>query len=63
MLAKIIERAAALKAGRTPTPRIPKTPAAAKTPRKTTATAAKTTAKTAASAKSSRKTSAKKARA
>jgi bifunctional non-homologous end joining protein LigD len=63
MLAKIIERAAALKAGRAPTPEATRTPAAAKTPRKTTAIAAKKPAKTATSAKSSRKTSAKKARA
>ncbi|HEU4892556.1 MAG TPA: DNA polymerase ligase N-terminal domain-containing protein [Vicinamibacterales bacterium] len=63
MLAKIIERAAALKAGRAPAPTITRTPAAAKTPRKTAATAAKKTAKTSTSAKSSRKTSAKKARA
>jgi bifunctional non-homologous end joining protein LigD len=63
MLAKIIERAAALKAGRAPTREITRTPAAAKAPRKTTATAAKKPAKTAPSAKSSRKTSAKKARA
>ena len=63
MLAKIIERAAALKAGRAPAPKVTRTPAAAKTPRKTAATAAKKTAKTSTSAKSSRKTSAKKARA
>ena len=63
MLAKIIERAAALKAGRAPAPEITRTPAAAKTPRKTAAAAAKKTAKTPTSAKSSRKTSAKKARA
>ena len=63
MLAKIIERAAALKAGRAPAPTITRTPAAAKTPRKTAATAAKKTAKTSTSAKPSRKTSAKKARA
>jgi len=63
MLAKIIERAAALKAGRAPAPNVTRTPAAAKTPRKTAATAAKKTAKTSTSAKSSRKTSAKKARA
>jgi bifunctional non-homologous end joining protein LigD len=63
MLAKIIERAAALKAGRAPAPKITRTPAAAKTPRKTAATAAKKPAKTPTSAKSSRKTSAKKARA
>jgi bifunctional non-homologous end joining protein LigD len=63
MLAKIIERAAALKAGRAPAPKGTRTPAAAKTPRKTAATAAKKTAKTSTSAKSSRKTSAKKARA
>ena len=63
MLAKIIERAAALKAGRAPAPNVSRTPAAAKTPRKTAATAAKKTAKTSTSAKSSRKTSAKKARA
>jgi bifunctional non-homologous end joining protein LigD len=63
MLAKIIERAAALKAGRAPAPKITRTPAAAKTPRRTAATAAKKPAKTPASAKSSRKTSAKKARA
>jgi bifunctional non-homologous end joining protein LigD len=63
MLAKIIERAAALKAGRAPTREITRTPAAAKPPRKTMASAAKKPAKTAPSAKSSRKTSAKKARA
>ena len=63
MLAKIIERAAALKAGRAAAPKITRTPAAAKTSRKSTAAAAKRPAKTAASAKSSRKTSAKKARA
>jgi bifunctional non-homologous end joining protein LigD len=63
MLAKIIERAAALKAGRAPAPKVTRTPAAAKTPRKTAATPAKKTAKTSTSAKSSRKTSAKKARA
>jgi len=63
MLAKIIERAAALKAGRAPTREITRTPAAAKAPGKTTASAAKKPAKTATSAKSSRKTSAKKARA
>jgi bifunctional non-homologous end joining protein LigD len=63
MLATIIERAAALKAGRAPAPKITRTPAAAKTPRKTAATAAKKPAKTPTSAKSSRKTSAKKARA
>jgi bifunctional non-homologous end joining protein LigD len=63
MLAKIIERAAALKAGRARAPKVTRTPAAAKTPRKTAATAAKKTAKTSTSAKSSRKTSAKKARA
>ena len=64
MLAKIIERAAALKAGRTAAaPGATRTAPAAKTPRQAKTPAPKKAAKTVSSAKTSRKTTAKKARA
>ena len=64
MLAKIIERAAALKAGRAaPSTRPAGKPAAARAPRPAKAAAPRKSAQTATAAKTSRKTSARKARA